>query len=140
MHINFIKLKQKARRYAMQALYTWNISTNSIDSVEAYYMQDRNPNKFNAEYFSTILHGVAANITKLDECISKESNRLIKEINIIELMILRVATYELLHCLEVPYKVVINEALELVKMFGSEDSYKFINSILDKIKQQRITL
>lgn len=137
MYMKFIpKARQKARRYAMQALYGWMISGNSIAEIEQHYLGERNNQKFDVDYFCKLLHEIPPVIEQLDELAAPKVSRPIAEVSPIELSILRVATFELWRCLDVPYKVVINEALELAKMFGAEDSHKFINGALDPIAKE----
>ena len=126
------KKREKARKFAMQALYTWHISGNDLIDIEQYYLADRNPDKFDLEYFKKLLYSVPAQISKLDEQIAKHSDRQLDQIGDIEQSILRVAIYELTNSQDVPYKVVIYEALELAKVFGALDGHKYINAVLDK--------
>jgi N utilization substance protein B len=130
-----IKARARARRYAMQALYSWMMSGNDVATVAAQYFDDRNTNKFDTTYFQTLLNGTIEQLTHLDTCIAAQSTRPFKDIDPISLAILRIASFELLHQPELDYKIPINEALELAKMFGSEDSYKFINGILEMIRK-----
>lgn len=127
------KLREKARKFAMQALYGWHISKSPTGEIEQFYRQDRNPKNFDLEYFKVLLHNVPANIDEIDDEITQFIDRPFKDLGCIELSILRVACYEMLYCLEVPFRVVIFEAIELAKTFASEDSYKFINRVLDKM-------
>ena len=126
------KGREKARRYAMQALYGWLISENSIKDIEAFYMADRNPKNFDVEYFSRLLHGIPAELGELDSELTPFLDRPFTHLDPIELTILRIATYEFKYSFDVPFKVVINEAVELAKVFGAVDSHKFVNSVLDK--------
>lgn len=130
------KKKEKSRRYAMQALYSWEISRNDIKLVEKYYLNDRNNSKFDVEYFKLLLREISNNIEELDEIISTYINRNLKEIDIIATNIMRIGVYELKNREEIPYKVVINEALDNMKMFGGEGGYKFVNGVLDKVSYQ----
>lgn len=134
------KKREKARRYAMQALYGWAVTGNDLTVVEAHYLADRNPKKFDVEYFSRLIHEVPAKIQELDQIFAEFTENLkVEELNLVELTILRLASYEMVHVIEIPYKVIINEALELAKMFGAAESFKFVNGVLDKIaKKYRI--
>jgi N utilization substance protein B len=88
------------------------------------------------EYFHEILHGVPRELTSLDKIISPLLDRNTEELTPVELSILRLATYEMIHRIDVPYKVVINEAVELAKSFGATDGHKYVNGVVDKIAQQ----
>ena len=127
------KFRQKARRYALQALYGWLINNNNLREIEEFYLTDRNPKKFDVEYFCRLLHKIPTMIADLDQLMRPFLDRPLADLNYIELIVLRIATYELQHELDIPYKVVINEALELEKTFGAEDGYKFVNGVLDKL-------
>lgn len=136
VNMQSFKGREKARRYAMQALYGWHIANSEIQDVEKFYRSDRNPKNYDVEYFIRVLHGVAENLATVDAEIVPFLDRPFKDLDPIELTILRVATYEFKYCFEVPFKVIIHEAVELANTFGSEDSYKFINSILDKMAKE----
>lgn len=128
------KKREKARRYAMQALYGWAVTGNDVSSVESHYLSDRNPNKFDVEYFSRLIHDIPAKVYEIDPIFAEFLDDLnVDELSLVELTILRLASYEMVHVLDVPYKVIINEALELAKMFGATDSFKFVNGVLDKV-------
>ena len=125
------KGREKARRYAMQALYGWILTGNSLIDIENHYLADRNPNKFDVAYFLQLLHGVPSESNQVDSMISPYLSRPLGTLDPIELTILRIAAYEVKNIVEVPTRVIINEALELAKTFGATDSYKFINGVLD---------
>lgn len=131
-------MRRKARRLALQAVYQWHISAGEIKDIDARLRENCNPKKVDCDYFSTLIAGVVENIEKLDNAMEPILDRPIAEVNPIELSILRIALYELIYRLDIPYKVIINEALELAKMFGAEESYKYINGVLDKIAKRRI--
>lgn len=126
------KGREKARRYAMQALYGWALSNNALKDIESFYLADRNPKNFDLAYFLKLLHEIPANLETIDSEISAFIDRPFAAIDPIELSILRVAIYELKNCFDVPFRVAIHEAVELGKVFGADDTYKFINSVLDK--------
>lgn len=127
------KGREKARRYTLQALYSWQLSGNDIKNVEAFYLADRNPKNYDMDYFLRLLRDIASKVQDLDAELTPYLDRPFSSLDPIELTILRIATYELRYCFEVPFKVVLHEAIELAKTFGSQDSYKFINSVLDKM-------
>jgi len=131
-----IKKRSRARRFAMQALYSWRISNNSLYDIEKHCLADRNEKKFDVEYFKLLLHSVPKNKEQLNTAIAKCSTHAIDQIDPISCSILHIACYELIFCKELPHKVVISEALNLASMFGTENSYKFINSVLDTLVRQ----
>ena len=95
-----------------------------------------NIKKTDTEYFQTLLRAIPMQATKLDALFTPYLDRAIDDIGPIELSILRIASYELQYGIEIPYRVIINEAIELAKTFGPEESYKYINSILDKVAEK----
>ncbi len=127
------KKKSSARRFAMQALYGWMISNNDLLLIEQHYLQERNSKNFDVDYFKLLLHNIPKKQSILDQEIIKYSNRTIEQLDPIELSILRIASYELIFCQDIPFKAIISEALELANMFGSETSYKFINAVIDRL-------
>lgn len=136
MSVSVAKGRSNARKKAMQALYQWHMSGNDLADIESQFHEEQNMDKVDLEYFHTLLHQVPAEVNGLDQLIDQYSDRKDDEIDPIEQSILRLATYEIKHRIDVPYKVVISEAISLGKMFGSDKSHVFINSILDKLAKQ----
>jgi len=128
-----LSLRQKARKRALQALYGWMLTQNNLRDIETDTLQAHIEEKLDMTYFRTLLHEIPKQITDLDNLLMPYLHkRSIDELDPIEKTILRIGIYELSCELEIPYKVVINEALALTKMFGSSDSHKFVNAVLDK--------
>lgn len=125
--------RHKARRLVLQALYQWHIAKTPLIDLEREFVETNDPHKIDLGYFQHLLHGITKHKDEVDQGIAKYSSRPMASLDPIELSVLRLASYELRYQLDVPYRVVINEALELNKTFGTEDGYKFVNSILDKI-------
>lgn len=127
--------RRKARRLAMQALYQWHISSSPISQIEAEFSADHDMTKVDSEYFSEVLRGVATTKADLDHNIERYTDRPTKDMTPVELAILRMGTYELVHRLDVPYKVIINEGVELSKVFGASEGHRYVNGVLDKLAQ-----
>jgi N utilization substance protein B len=108
------------------------MSGNSISQIELTIATTNDMSKVDMEYFQALLNGVAQKVEELDATIKPYLGRLPEELDPVEKAILRIATYELVERMDVPKKVVINEAIELAKSFGAEDSHKFVNGVLDK--------
>jgi len=125
-----------ARRYALQAMYQWQIAGTSVLEIEAEFLRLHLKQKVDIEYFKELLHGIPKHCDELDECMQAFLGRPLAEIDPIELAVLRLATYELIKRPDVPYRVVINEALELTKKFGSVEGYKFVNGVLDRVAKK----
>jgi len=133
-------MRKKARRYAVQGIYQWHLSGNAIKDIELQFLESINAKKVDIEYFQEILIQTLVGITEIDELIVPILERDIKEVNPVELAIIRLACYELMSRIDVPYKVVINEALELAKTFGAQEGHKFVNGVLDKLAKQLRTM
>jgi N utilization substance protein B len=124
--------RRKARELAVQAIYSWQLSQNSITDIEVNFLTDNSARRFDIPYFQQLLHGVTKSVGSIDEAISPHVDRPLADVDHVEKAILRVAIYELKDCTDVPYRVVINEAIELAKSFAADDSHKFVNGVLDK--------
>lgn len=128
--------RRKARSFALQAIYQWHMAGADLAKIEAEFRADNDMSKVDLEYFHEILHGVPRELSALDQIIKPLLDRDSEEMTPVELSILRLATYEMMHRIDVPYKVVINEAVELAKSFGATDGHKYVNGVVDKIAQQ----
>ncbi len=124
--------RQKARQLALQGLYSWSMTGNDIKQVELDIATSNKMTDVDTEYFQELLLQVVKRHHELDDTIKPYLGRLPEELDPIEKAVLRIATYELLERIDVPFKVVINEAIELAKVFGAEESHKFVNGALDK--------
>ena len=124
--------RRKARILALQAVYSWQLSGNAIADIEQQMLIENDVTKIDVEYFKDLASGVAVNYKLLDESVSPHLTRPFDDLDMVERAILRLSSYELKFREDVPYKVAINEGIELAKMFGAEDSHKFVNGVLDK--------
>ena len=124
--------KQRSRARVVQALYQWLISGENIKKIEQQFLNQKE-GKISKAFFSNLLLNIPKNIAALEEIIHPTLDRDIDELGPTEKAILYLGVYELKFQLEVPYKVVINEAVELAKLYGAEGSFKLVNSSLDKI-------
>lgn len=131
-----IKKRKRARQYLVQALYQWQLNKMSAIDIELQFQDDMEMSRIDREYFSRVLNDVIKSVNKLDELIKPELDRDISELTLVELSVLRLAAYELKEQEELPYKVIINEALELTKLFGTEEGYKFVNGVLDSLAKK----
>jgi len=136
MSVSVAKGRSNARKKAMQALYQWHMSGNDLGEIDAQFHQEQNMQKVDVEYFSALLHGVPADVNSLDELIAKYSDRTDSELDPIEQSILRLSTYEIKNRIDIPYKIIISESLTLAKLFGSDKSHAFVNSVLDKLAKE----
>jgi len=125
--------RREARKLATQALYQWHMAGHSLNEIEAQFRVDNDFSDIDGAYFREILHGVPANRSEIDEALKPCLDLTLEELDPVELAVLRLSTYELLKRIDVPYRVVINEGIELAKVFGSTDGHKFVNGVLDKL-------
>ena len=129
--------RHKARHYAMQALYQWHMADAALTDIEAEFLTDYDFSKVDGEYFHALLHEIPANLDTVEAAFSPYMvERSLDELDPIERALLRIGSYELLERIDVPYKVVINESVNLAKKFGATDSHKFINGVLDQLARQ----
>ena len=126
--------KQRSRARVVQALYQWLVSGDDLEEIERQFLNQKE-GKISKAFFSNLLINIPKNISLLDEIIKPSLDRNINELGPIERAVLYLGVYELKFQLEVPYKVVINEAVELTKLYGAEGAYRLINRSLDKIAQ-----
>ncbi len=125
--------RHKARELALQALYQWQMAGASITEIEAQFRARNDMEKVDGGFFHELLTGVAYQVSKLDETITPLLDRNFDQLDPVECATLRLGCFELLQRSDVPYRVVINEGIELAKKFGAQDSHKYINGILDKL-------
>jgi N utilization substance protein B len=134
-----LTLRKRARELVLQALYQQGMSDEQPSEVQAQFLTDNDTNRFDVEYFNEVFLGVMLERAKIDAAICQHTSRPFEQISPIECAILRLSTFELLHRLDIPHRVVINEALELAKSYGANDGFKFVNGILDKIAREHRT-
>lgn len=125
-------LRSRARRRALQAIYAWQISGGNVQSVVAQFAHEQAREIADLAYFEALVHGVLEHRKDLDEALAPYLDRGIEEVDAIERAALRVAAYEMRYRLDVPYRVVINEAIESAKRFGSEHGHTYVNGVLDR--------
>jgi N utilization substance protein B len=125
--------RRMARHYAMQGLYQWQMAGNNLNAIEAEFRTDNDMKNVDVDYFHELLHGVPQYLSEVEELFAPFLvERSLTELDPVTEALLRMASYELKYRIDVPYKVVINEAVSLAKKFGAEDSHKFINGVLDR--------
>jgi N utilization substance protein B len=120
----------------MQGLYEWHVSNNAPTDVLLHLHEEQEMKNVDREYLSELVLTIPNHVEELDRLLSPFLSRPIIEIDPVELAIVRLAAYEFAHRPDIPYRVVINEAVELAKKFGAEQSHKFVNAVLDKLAMQ----
>ncbi len=126
--------RRKARHFAMQALYEWTMSGNNLSTIERHFREDFDLKGIDDPYFRELLHEVPARAAQLDARFEPLlQDRSLDELGHVERALLRIGSYELAERVDVPYRVVIDEAVALARKFGATDSYKFVNGVLDRL-------
>jgi len=128
--------RSMARRYAMQALYQWQMTGQDVEEIIDQYMAEQDMRKADTAYFEDLLRHVVLQAKELEGQLQPFLDRPVYNVDPVESAILRMSTYELMAHPDVPFRVVINEAVELAKMFGATNSHKYVNGILDKVAIQ----
>ena len=130
-----ISAKSKARRCAVQALYQWQMTGQNLSTIEREFQEDQRLKNAQKSYFADLFHGVPKNLDKIDASMLDFVDRDVEKLDPVERAILRIGVYELLQKPEIPYRVVINEGVELAKCFGADGSHRYVNGVLDKVAQ-----
>jgi transcription antitermination protein NusB len=128
--------RHRAREFALQGLYQWLLSNEDSGVIDAHIRQAHGFDKADAAHFNALLHGAIRDVAALRAKISAVIDRPLAQLSPIEHAALLIGAYELQHHIEIPYKVVINEAVELTKSFGGIDGHKYVNGVLDKLAAQ----
>ena len=123
--------RSRARRYALQALYQWDLSGQELGEIRSQFAEDEEFARADVAYFTVLLNQVPAQLDIIDNSISEHLDRPLKQVDPVEKAILRIAGYELLFRDDIPYRVIINEAVALAKKFGADQGHAFINGVLD---------
>ncbi len=129
-------LRHRARELAMQGIYEWRLSGKSAALIEKATIAEKSLGRYDIEFFGKLLRGAVAHYEALEGQLAPNLDRKLEELSPVEYSVLLLAAYELCHHPEVPYRVVINEAVELTKTFGGSDGHKFVNGVLDKLAAQ----
>jgi len=130
--------KTNARKCAVQALYQWQMTGESLGRIEMNFLEEELLKGAQKKYFTEIFYGVPKQLNAIDEALAEFVDRPVEKIDPVERAVLRIGVYELINRLETPYKVIINEGVNLAKCFGADGSHKYVNGILDKVsKKQR---
>jgi N utilization substance protein B len=125
--------RHRSRELATQGLYQWLLSGADAAEIDARLRESPGYEKADHEHLDALLHGVIREADTLSATLAPCLDRPVEQLSPVERAILLVATFELVHHVEVPYRVVINEAVELTKTFGGQDGYKYVNGVLDRL-------
>jgi N utilization substance protein B len=124
--------RRRSREIALQGLYEWLVSGAEAAVVDAHMHEQDGFDKCDREHFDALLHGCIAEAAELDAVLTRHVDRKTTQLSPVEHAVLLIGTYELKHCVDIPYRVAINEAVELTKSFGGTDGHKYVNGVLDK--------
>jgi N utilization substance protein B len=125
--------RRYAREKALQALYQWDVSAGQSSDVRKQFLDDQDMSRVDVDYFVLLFNGVSHNPEVLDAALFEALDRPIADLDPIERGVLRIATYELTECLDIPARVVINEGIEITKRYGADKGHRYVNGVLDKL-------
>ncbi|MES9993596.1 MAG: transcription antitermination factor NusB [Candidatus Thiodiazotropha sp.] len=128
--------RSQARKHAVQAIYQWQMAGQDVADIINQFLEEQDLSSFEVPYFQDLTKGVPGHLGELDELLKPNLDRAIESVDPVERAILRLGAYELSHKKEVPYRVVINEAVELAKVFGAEQGHRFVNGVLDQVAKK----
>ncbi len=128
--------RRRSRELALQGLYEWLVSGTDAGIIDAHMREQEGFDKADRAHFDALLHGCIAEAGDLDAVLARYVDRKTTELSPVEHAVLMIGAYELKHCIDIPYKVAINEAVELAKSFGGTDGHKYVNGVLDKTAGQ----
>jgi N utilization substance protein B len=124
--------RRRAREIALQGLYEWLVSAAPAADIDAHMREQDGFDRCDSAHFDALLHGCIAGAADIDAVLARHVDRKTSQLSPIEHGVLMIGVYELTHCIDIPYKVAINEAVELAKSFGGTDGHKYVNGVLDK--------
>jgi N utilization substance protein B len=124
--------RRRARELAVQGLYEWLVGRGEVGAIDAHMREQEGFERCDSQHFDALLHGCVREVAALDAVLAQHADRKTSEMSPVEHGVLLIGAYELKHCVDVPYKVAINEAVELAKTFGGTDGHKYVNGVLDK--------
>ena len=131
--MNHSQMRVFARRSAMQAIYQWQLTGYDLAEIERQFVEEHGLGHGDPAYFSELLHEIPKKLDIIDAAIGEFTDRSISSIDPVERAVLRIGSYELLYRIDLPYRVILNECINLAKIFGSVHGHKYVNGILDRI-------
>lgn len=134
--VDNIKGKRRARKLVLQALYQWLLSGAELTDIDAQFRVVNDMEKVDCDYFCRLLYDIPAKLSQIETAFIPFLDRPIDSLNPIELTVLRISSFELLYCPELPYRVVLDESVSLAKLFGSQDGHRYVNGVLNNLARQ----
>jgi len=120
----------------MQAIYQWQVTGDDLSEIIDHFLTENRDKAFESGYFRDLVSGVPSRLDELDAALRPLLDRPVEEVDLVERALLRLGTYELLTHPEIPYRVIINEAVELAKTFGADQGHRYINGVLDRVAKE----
>jgi N utilization substance protein B len=124
--------RRRARRRALQAVYQWQITAQEPAEILLQFRAAQDMSGVDEEHFERLLLGVTSSQEDIDQALHSFLDRPLEQLDLMELVVLRIGSYEMLHCPELPYRVVLDECVDLAHRFGSEQGHAYVNAVLDK--------
>jgi transcription antitermination protein NusB len=124
--------RRRSREVAVQGLYQWLVSRSDAAEIEAHLQEHESFDKLDRVHLDALLHGCIREAAELDALLARHVDRKTSLLSPVEHAVLMIGVYELKHCIDIPYRVAINEGVELAKSFGGTDGHKYVNGVLDK--------
>jgi N utilization substance protein B len=131
-HKGFYEDRRRARRRALQAIYQWQMTGQDPAEILKQFLEIQDMTGVDTEHFERLLRGVCSHAPDLDESLQPYLDRPVEQLDVMERVVLRIGAFELLHCPELPYRVVLDECVDLSLRFGSEQGHAYVNAVLDK--------
>lgn len=128
--------RTRARRAALQAVYQWQLTASPPHTITGEFNEEKRLDKLDRELFDRLIRGVVNQVEDLDALLKPHLDRALTEIDPVERAVLRLGAFELSQSLEVPWRVVVNEAVELARAFGAEQGHRYVNAVLDRLARQ----
>lgn len=125
--------RRVSRELVLQGLYQWRLTGETESAIASQLRETQIFSRADEAFFSRLLSGVLTHVDQLEQAIQPYLDRSLKELSPVEYSILLLSTYELVHFLDIPYRAIINEAIELARIYGGSDGYKYVNGVLDKL-------
>lgn len=125
--------RHKAREFALRALYQWQVTGQDVGDIVNQFLANNDVRKFDVPYFQELVRGVPTHLDELDANLGPLLDRPVEKVDLVERAVLRMGAYELQHHMEIPFRVVINEAVDLAKSYGAEQGHRYVNGVLDKL-------
>lgn len=135
-NVSLAKARGKSRRLIMQAIYQWQMTGDNITGIKQQFLDENAGVNIDYDYFTEIVSGVVSSVSKIDPILEKYMPRVIGSVDPVERSILRMATFEFINRFDVPYKVVLNEAVNITREYCAENSHTFVNAVLDKVARE----